>query len=71
LRKGILMKRLVLGLVVTVFSFQAIGCDSGGPAASPAPAGGEPGGGPPPKAAGDATKGVTGPANPIGPKNDR
>ena len=65
------MKRLVLGLVVILFSIQAIGCDSGGTGGAPAPAAGEPGGGPTAKGAGDASKGVSGPVNPNGPKNDR
>jgi hypothetical protein len=67
------MKRLVFGLVVILFSIQAIGCDSGGGGAtgSVAPAAGSPAGGEPAKGAAPASKGVTGPVNPLGPKNDR
>ena len=68
------MKRLVLGLLVILFSIQSIGCDSegggsAGTTGSPAPAA---------TAAGKASKGIansskvaTGLANPDGPKNDR
>jgi hypothetical protein len=67
------MKRLVLGLVVILFSIEAIGCDNGGggTTASSAPATGSPAAGEPAKGAGDAAKGVAGPVNPNGPKNDR
>jgi hypothetical protein len=62
------MKRLVLGLVVILFSIETIGCDSGGggTAGSPAPGAGEPA-----KGVGGAPKGPPPGANPDGPKNDR
>ncbi len=77
------MKRLVLGLVVILFSIQAIGCDSGGGSSTvtPAPAAGPSAPGSPaagsPAAGSSAKKGridskvASGLANPQGPKNDR
>ena len=69
-QRGYLMKRLFSGLVVILFSIQAIGCDSG-TTDSAAPAAGSPAPGDPTKDAGGAAKGVAGPVNPNGPKNDR
>jgi hypothetical protein len=71
------MKRLVLGLLVILFSIPTIGCDSEGgggagttgspaPAASAAPAAGKTS-----KGVASASKVATGLANPDGPKNDR
>ncbi|HZW31649.1 MAG TPA: hypothetical protein VFF52_13130 [Isosphaeraceae bacterium] len=72
------MKRLVLGLLVSLFSIQTIGCDSGGgggggTTGAPAPAA------PAAPVAGSPAKGKGGVnipkasvlANPDGPKNDR
>jgi hypothetical protein len=67
------MKRLVLGLVVIMFSIPSIGCGEGGggTTGAPAPAAGSTAADSTAKGAGNAQKGVTGPLNPDGPKNDR
>jgi hypothetical protein len=67
------MKRLVLRLVVILFSIEAIGCDSGGgTSGSPAPAveTPAPGAGTPAKGAGKVAKSPPPLSNPNGPKHD-
>lgn len=71
------MERLVLGLLVVLFSIQAFGCGSGdggggGTTGSPAPAApAAPTTGSPAKGRAISSKVASGLANPDGPKNDR